>query len=74
MNKNLNRFMVDYYLKDKLLLSNTIESWDQYIAALKASDTVTINNKEYVVNKINFFHDTSDILKMIVKVYVEPLN
>lgn len=74
MNNNLNRFLVRYYFKDKLLLDTTIEHWDQYVTALKASDTVTIKNQEFFVNKITMFHDESDKLKVILVVFVEPIN
>lgn len=62
---------VDYYYENKCLISTNIEHWDQYISALRASDTITINRKEYVVNKINLVHDHS---KIILKVSIEPLK
>ncbi|MFS0636882.1 hypothetical protein AB1K84_13340 [Mesobacillus foraminis] len=67
MNKN----RVDYQLKDRVLLSTTIEPWDQYVASLRASDTVTIYKQEYIVNKINMVHDSQ---KIVLKVNIEPLK
>ncbi|PLR94601.1 hypothetical protein [Bacillus sp. T33-2] len=62
---------VDYYLKDKCLLSSYVKHWEQYIAALRASNTVTIYKKEYMVDKINMVHDPAAI---VLKVNVEPLR
>lgn len=62
---------VDYYFKDKCLISSNVVHWNQYITALRASDTVTIYKKEYVVNKINMVHDSSNI---VLKVSIEPLR
>lgn len=62
---------VDYYLKDKCILSANVKHWEHYIAALRASNTVTIYKKEYVVNKVNMVHDPSNIL---LKVSIEPLR
>ncbi|TCN20533.1 hypothetical protein [Mesobacillus foraminis] len=67
MNKN----RVDYHLRDRVLLSTTIEHWDQYVASLRASDTVTIYKQEYIVNKINMVHDSQ---KIVLKVNIEPLK
>ncbi|MCM3667854.1 hypothetical protein M3181_02410 [Mesobacillus maritimus] len=69
MTKSVNR--VDYYLKDKRLLSTDIVHWDQYITALRASDTVTISKTEYLVNKINMVHDSANL---VLKVSVEPFT
>ncbi|WP_404328156.1 hypothetical protein [Mesobacillus maritimus] len=69
MNKNGNR--VDYYLKDKCLISKSVVYWDQYITALRASDTITILKKEYIINKINMVHDS---VNLVLKVNVEPLK
>ncbi|MGM0901093.1 MAG: hypothetical protein ACQEXB_08325 [Bacillota bacterium] len=69
MDKDLNR--VDYYLQDKRLMSTNVVYWDQYITALRASDTITIFKKEYIINKINMVHDS---LNLVLKVSVEPLK
>lgn len=69
MNRVANR--VDYYLKEKCLLSVNIKHWEQYVAALRASNTVTINKKEYMVDKINMVHDPSSI---VLKINIEPLR
>ncbi|MBS8266383.1 hypothetical protein DYI25_18325 [Mesobacillus boroniphilus] len=69
MNQVSNR--VDYYLKDKRLLSANVKHWEQYIAALRASNTVTIDKKEYMVDKINMVHDPGTI---VLKVNIEPLR
>lgn len=69
MNRVPNR--VDYYLKEKCLLSANIKHWEHYIAALRASNTVTINKKEYMVEKINMVHDPSTV---VLKISVEPLK
>jgi hypothetical protein len=69
MNKNINR--VDYYLKEKCLLSTKVVFWDQYITTLRASDTITLFKKEYMINKINMVHDS---LNLVLKVSVEPLK
>jgi hypothetical protein len=69
MNKNINR--VDFYLKDKCLISTNVVYWDQYITALRASDTVTILKKEYMINKINMVHDS---LHLVLKISIEPLK
>lgn len=69
MNRVPNR--VDYYLKDKCLLSAHVKHWEHYIAALRASNTVTIYKKEYMVDKINMVHDPATI---VLKVSVEPLR
>ncbi|MBY0096134.1 hypothetical protein [Mesobacillus maritimus] len=69
MNKKLNR--VDYYLKDKCLLSTNVVHWDQYITTLRASDTITIFKKEYIINKINMVHDS---INLVLKISVEPLK
>jgi hypothetical protein len=65
----LNR--VDYYLKNKCLLSANVKHWENYIAALRASNTVTINKKEYMVDKINMVHDPGTI---VLKINIEPLR
>lgn len=62
---------VDYYQKDKCLLSANVKHWEQYIAALRACNTVTIYKKEYMVDKINMVHDPATI---VLKVNVEPLR
>jgi hypothetical protein len=62
---------VDYYLKDKCLLSAQVKQWENYIAALRASNTVTIYKKEYMVDKINMVHDPAAI---VLKVHIEPLR
>jgi hypothetical protein len=69
VNKKLNR--VDYYLKDKCLLSTNVVYWDQYITTLRASDTITIFKKEYIINKINMVHDS---INLVLKISVEPLK
>jgi hypothetical protein len=69
VNHNVNR--VDYYLHDKRLLSANVKHWEQYITALRASNTVTIYKKEYMVNKVNLVHDS---LNVVLKVSVEPLR
>ena len=69
MNRVPNR--VDYYLKDKCLLSANVKHWEQYVAALRASNTVTIYKKEYVVDKINMVHDPATV---VLKINVEPLK
>jgi hypothetical protein len=62
---------VDYYLKEKCLLSAQVKHWENYIAALRASNTVTIYKKEYIVDKINMVHDSATI---VLKVNIEPLR
>ncbi|RSD28450.1 hypothetical protein [Mesobacillus subterraneus] len=62
---------VDFYLKEKCLLSANIKNWEHYISALRASNTVTIYRKEYVVDKINMVHDPANI---VLKVNIEPLR
>jgi hypothetical protein len=62
---------VDYYLKDKCLLSANVKHWEQYVAALRASNTVTIYKKEYVVDKINMVHDPATV---VLKINIEPLK
>ncbi|ESU31915.1 hypothetical protein G3A_13960 [Bacillus sp. 17376] len=69
MNRVPNR--VDYYLKDKCLLSANVKHWEQYVAALRASNTVTIYKKEYVVDKINMVHDPATV---VLKINIEPLK
>ena len=69
MNHVSNR--VDYYLKDKCLLSAHIKHWEPYVAALRASNTVTIYKKEYIVDKINMVHDPATI---VLKINIEPLR
>lgn len=69
MENNLGR--VDYYLKDKCLLSTNVKHWDQYVTALRASNTVTIYKKEYAVHKINMVHDS---LKIVLKVSIDRLK
>ncbi|MBT2685038.1 MULTISPECIES: hypothetical protein [unclassified Bacillus (in: firmicutes)] len=69
MNRAPNR--VDYYLKDKCLLSANVKHWEQYVAALRASNTVTIYKKEYVVDKINMVHDPATV---VLKINIEPLK
>ncbi|WP_102261204.1 hypothetical protein [Mesobacillus jeotgali] len=69
MNRVPNR--VDYYLKDKCLLSANVKHWEQYVAALRASNTVTLYKKEYVVDKINMVHDPATV---VLKINVEPLK
>jgi hypothetical protein len=69
LNRVSNR--VDYYLKDKCLLSANVKQWEQYIAALRACNTVTIYKKEYMVDKINMVHDPATI---VLKVTVQPLK
>jgi hypothetical protein len=69
MGANVNR--VDYYLEDKCLLSASVKQWEQYITALRASNTVTIHKKEYMVSKINMVHDS---LNVVLKVSIEPLR
>jgi hypothetical protein len=62
---------IDYYLKDKCLLSAHVKHWENYIAALRASNTVTIYKKEYIVDKINMVHDSATI---VLQVNIEPLR
>jgi hypothetical protein len=62
---------VDYYLKDKRLLSANVKNWEQYVAALRASNTVTIYKQEYMVDKINLVHDPTTI---VLKINIEPLK
>ncbi|WP_041964714.1 hypothetical protein [Mesobacillus selenatarsenatis] len=69
MNRVANR--VDYYLKDKCLLSANVKHWEQYVAALRASNTVTIYKKEYIVDKINMVHDPATV---VLKINIEPLK
>lgn len=69
MNRVSNR--VDYYLKDKCLLSAHVKQWEQYISALRTCNTVTIYKKEYMVDKINMVHDPATI---VLKVTVQPLK
>lgn len=69
MKNDYNR--VDYYLKDKCLLSTHVKQWEQYISALRASNTITISKKEYMVDKVNMVHGPSNI---VLKVNVEPLR
>ncbi|WLR54534.1 hypothetical protein LC048_19215 [Mesobacillus subterraneus] len=69
MNRVPNR--VDYYLKDKCLLSANVKHWEHYVSALRASNTVTIYKKEYVVDKINMVHDPATV---VLKINIEPLK
>lgn len=69
MNHVSNR--IEYYLKDKCLLSVHVKYWENYIAALRASNTVTIYKKEYIVDKINMVHDSATI---VLKGNIEPLR
>jgi len=69
MTKSFNR--IDYYLKEKCLLSTKVVYWDEYITTLRASDTITIFKKEYIINKVNMVHDS---LNLVLKVSVEPLK
>jgi hypothetical protein len=62
---------VDYYLKEKCLLSAQVKHWENYISALRASNTVTIYKKEYIVDKINMVHNSATI---VLKVNIEPLR
>lgn len=62
---------VDYYLNDKCLLSANVKHWEQYIAALRASNTVTLYKKEYMIDKINMVHDPATI---VLKVTIQPLG
>jgi hypothetical protein len=60
MNGNkINNFLVFYHYEGKEILSIAIEHWNEYVTALKSSDTVTIGGR-YKVKTINMVHNRTE--------------
>lgn len=64
-------FFVDYYVDNDLLLSTDIVLWDQYITALKASDSITIKGNSYNIKSIEMVHVENNTLSIQLNVMLE---
>lgn len=53
---NLNSFVVKYFYDGKTILDTSVNHWAEYVAALKVSDKVRINDEEYHVEDICMDH------------------
>lgn len=51
-----NSFLVDFYFNNEILLSLNVEYFNEYIAALKATDFIKIKDYSYSVKEIIMQH------------------
>ena len=51
-----NSFLIDFYCRNEFLLSLNVEHWNEYIATLKAADSIKIEGSTYSVKEIIMEH------------------
>lgn len=59
-NAPANSFIVDFYSKNERILSLNVEYFNEYVAALKASNYVEIKGSTYSIKEIIMKHVTEE--------------
>jgi hypothetical protein len=70
-----NKILAKLYCNGELLLDTSIDHLNEYLYAIKNSDTITVHGRKYNLKNVELVHDTSNGLVIVLKIdLTEQIN